>query len=627
LPGLERSSARPAHLTLLQVIAGKPLGIQFAIVSGINIAPIFGMTRGRSAFAFLLFLLFAFCRPPEAGAQATVPVSFFTTNATPLNPGFAGFCTEMATDAMEYSDTNFQNITATLSPGWLRYPGGSTDDAFDWTNGLNLTNWYNEFDASEIETNILSSTLILLPGKGGLQFTNFAAMCQNVGGAKIVVTVNGFTDSAQSAGNLAAFALSNHIHVAAWELCNEPYIFAGTNAGDFFLDATNYVATMKPFRNAIKAADSNAVVAIYFNDAGYSEPNTWDLDLSNYPDKYWDAVSYHHYPSLTQGEAFTNLMAKDNYQLVSNTAARVLDYLIPMNNSNVTFLITEFAPAEGDHAGGQSLPTSTLYGGIYTAEYLLRQSAVPQMSFVGPYQLVDTAGIDVTNSFNSVVSAAYNRGQSTNTAGLPFGFYLSAQVCGQSVANWALTRSTAVYPTIVSNNGPTVPINTNGTATIPAIYAQAYQGGNGKRYVVFTNKGSNAVPVEIFEDGVQLTNQLLETFVTGSDPGVTNAPPPNSAIQIQSQTTNNPLTIPQYSVVRLEWTVFTVPQPSLSVTVSNSAQVLGWTGLTNVTYWVQGATNLTSSWSTLGRVASTRTNFSFTNWNASAQQFYRLTVP
>src|SRR5208282_3910533 len=106
--------------------------------------------------------------------------------------------------------------------------------------------------------------------------------------------------------------------------------------------------------------------------------------------------------------------------------------------------------------------------------------------------------------------------------------------------------------------------------------------------------------------------QLLETFVTGSDPGVTNAPPPNSAIQIQSQTTNNPLTIPQYSVVRLEWTVFTVPQPSLSVTVSNSAQVLGWTGLTNVTYWVQGATNLTSSWSTLGRVASTRTNFSFT---------------
>jgi hypothetical protein len=52
-----------------------------------------------------------------------VLISFTTTNTTPLNPGFAGFCTEMLTDSMEYSDTNFQQITATLSPGWLRYPG------------------------------------------------------------------------------------------------------------------------------------------------------------------------------------------------------------------------------------------------------------------------------------------------------------------------------------------------------------------------------------------------------------------------------------------------------------------------------------------------------------------------
>jgi hypothetical protein len=51
-----------------------------------------------------------------------------------------------------------------------------------------------------------------------------------------------------------------------------------------------------------------------------------------------------------------------------------------------------------------------------------------------------------------------------------------------------------------------------------AIYAQMYQGGNGKRYVVLTNKGSNAVPVQITQDGVEVTNQLLETFVTGSDP-------------------------------------------------------------------------------------------------------------
>jgi hypothetical protein len=565
--------------------------------------------------------LAVFVRRAEAGAPpANVVVSFATTGATPLNPGFAGFCTEMETDAVEYYDTNFQQITASLSPGWLRYPGGSTDDAFDWTNGLTVTNW--TFGFPQFEQNILSSTLILLPGKGGLQFTDFAAMCANVGGAKIVVCVNGYTDTAASAGAFAAYALSNHIQVAAWELCNEPYTLPS-----FFPSSTNYAAQMRPYRDAIKAADPNAVVAIYFKDAGYAEPNTWDVQLSNYSDKYWDAVVYHHYPSLpTNGIAFSNLMALDNFELASNTTSRMTNYLIPDNNSNVTFLITEFAPAQGNGAGGQSLPTATLYGGIYTAEYMLRLSTLPQMSFVGPYQLLDTAGIDLTNSYNSAVSTAYNEGRSTNTSGLPFGFYLSSQVCAQAVADWALTRSTAVYPTTVGTNGPTVPIDTNGITTIPAIYAQAYQGGNGRRYVVLTNKGSNAVPVQITQDGAAVTNQFTETFVTGDDPSVTNAPPPNSAIQIQSQTTGNPVTIPEYSVVRLEWTVFEVPQPTLRATVTNAICTLQWGGLTNAVYDVQFSTNL-AAWSTLGKISSAQTNFSYTDPNAGMPRFYRLLVP
>ncbi|MGD0207986.1 MAG: hypothetical protein ABSC89_10310 [Verrucomicrobiota bacterium] len=585
------------------------------------------MLRAKIAITVmrLLFLAGLFC-PPEATAQAVVSVSFATTNATPLNPGFAGFCTEMLASAVEYYDTNFQQVTATLSPGWLRYPGGALEDAFEWTNGLTMTNRIPEFPLAE--QNLLNDTVELLPGKGGALFSDFAAMCANVGGAKIVVCINGFTDTTNSAGAFAEYALTNHIQVAAWELSNEPYVFTGKGAYDFFLNSTDYVAKMKPYRDAIKAADSNAVVAIYFNDAGEPEPNTWDVDLSNYTDKYWDAVVYHHYPYLpTNGVAFSDLMALDNWELASNTTVRMLNYLIPMNNSNITFLITEYAPARGNGTGGQNPPCTTLYGGIYAAEYVLRLSTLPQMSFVGPYQLLNPNGIDQTNNNFQAVTTAYDEGRSTNTAGLKFGFYLGAQVAGEAVADWALTRSTAVYATTVGANGPTVPIDTNGIATIPAIYAQAYQGGNGKRYIVFTNKGSNAVPVQIIQDGVAVTNQFLENFVTGSDPSTINAPPPNSAIQIQSQLTNNPVTIPEYSVVRLEWTVFNVSPPSLSLAVSNSTQNLRWTGLTNVIYSVQGTTNLMSSWSTLGKVVCTLTNFSFTNWNSGRMQFYRLAVP
>src|SRR5208282_5038831 len=183
------------------------------------------------------------------------------------------------------------------------------------------------------------------------------------------------------------------------------------------------------------------------------------------------------------------------------------------------------------------------------------------------------------------------------------------------------------YPTTVGTNGPTVSTDTSGVGTISAVYAQAYQGGNGKRYVVLTNKGSNAVPVQITQDGVALTNQFLETFVAGSDPSATNSSPQNSPVQIQSTTTTNAVTIPGYSVVRLEWTVFNVPNPALAVTVSNSTQNLSWAGLTNVIYNVQGATNLLSAWTTLGRVANPVTNFNFTNWNSGPEQFFRLAIP
>ncbi len=459
--------------------------------------------------------------------------------------------------------------------------------------------------------------------KGGAQFGDFAALCANVGGAKIVVCVNGFTDTTNSAGAFAEYALTHHFSVADWELCNEPYILAGPHSR-FFTNSTDYVVKMKPYRDAIKAADSNAVVAIYFSDAGFTEAN-WDLDLSNYTDKHWDAVVYHHYPQIS-GAPFSDLMALDNWQLASNTTERVLHYLMPMNKSNVTYLITEFAPANGNGTGGQNPPTTTLYGAVYAAEYLLRLSTIPQVTFVGPFQLLDAAGIAVTNNNYPAVTTAYNQGRTTNTAGLPFGFYLSAQVCGSAVADWALTRSAAVYATSVGTNGPIVPVDTNGIATILAIYGQAYQGGNGKRYVLLTNKGTNAVPVQIVQDGATLTIQLLETFVTGSEPSLTNSPPPNSAVQIHSLTTNCPVLIPSYSVVRLEWAVCTVPKPVLTRTSANSVYTLHWTGLTNVTYAVQSSTDL-ASWATLGSVSSAQTNFSFNDSNTGRLRFYRLAVP
>jgi hypothetical protein len=563
----------------------------------------------------------------EAQSSSNVLISFSTSTATPLNQGFAGFTTELLGTGVEYGDTNMQHFAGVLSPGWLLYPAGTTGDAFNWATGLTDTNWVNEIGMKEGPGNNASNltfvTYNALLGKGGSQFTNFARLAANLGGASIIVCVNGFTDTAQSAGAFAAFAASNHIPVAVWELCNEPYLFQG--ATDFFTNGTDYATKMKPYRDAIKAVDSNAVVAVFFSDPG--RPGmSWDNALANYTNKYWDAVVYHHYPQLPTNSAFADLMAMDNGVLFSNTTLYATNTLIAKNNTNVSFLITELAPNLGNGNGTQNPPTSTLYGGIYAAEYVMRLSTVPQMKFAGSYQLVNGSGVDTTNQFWNTVTKAAAAGYITNTVGLPFGFFLSAQATAEAVAYWALNRSTAVYPTTVSANCPVVQMGTNGL-TMPAVYAQAYEGDNGKRYLVLTNKGSNAVPVQVAQDGIVLSNQFLETFVTGSEPSVVNANPPINNVALQSQTVANPVVIPEYSVVRLEWALFNVPPPVLAISVINQRATLRWAGLTNIVYNVQDLPGSASSWTTLARVSSNETNFMFAEPSGDSVRFYRLTVP
>jgi hypothetical protein len=135
------------------------------------------------------------------------------------------------------------------------------------------------------------------------------------------------------------------------------------------------------------------------------------------------------------------------------------------------------------------------------------------------------------------------------------------------------------------------------------------------------------VPVQITENGQAVTNELLETFVTSTNPSVANSNPPTNNVALQTNMVFNPLVIPEYSVVRLEWTVLNVPGPTLELTASRLAQNLYWTGLSNVIYNVQGGTNLLGTWTTLGRVVNTTTQFSFTNWSSSPQEFYRLAIP
>jgi len=496
---------------------------------------------------------------PRARAQASpgiVVVNFKTAANTSLNPGFNGFNSTLK-NAVEYYDTNLQNILTTLSPGWLRFPAGTEGEAFNWVSGEIVPAWIDLLAAKAYTHDINVAAQPIVAGKGGSSFSDFAALAANVGGAKIIVSVNAYTDTPQSAGAFAQYALTNHIPVVAWELANEPYTWLKTagEPGAFFTDATDYANKMKPYRDAIKAADPNAVVTLYFSEAGNPD-KAWDNALANFSPKYWDAVTYHEYVFPGNLTTFDDLMAAANGNLFSNTTSYVTDYLMPRNNSGVTYVISEVSPSGGQ--GGVLL--GKLYGGIYSAEFALRMSTLPQVKYVASFQMLSNAGIDQSKDYLNVVQAAYNSGTTTNTTGLNFGFFLSAQAAGEAVANGALHNSIGVYAT-TTTGGPTAPIK---GGSIPAVYAQAYEGGNSKRYVVLTNKSASTAVAQIVQDGAVLTNAMQMTFVTGTDPGLVNVGVVPDNVQIQTQTVTNPgaVTIPPYSVMRLEWTAPLTPQIS-----------------------------------------------------------------
>jgi uncharacterized protein (TIGR03437 family) len=483
----------------------------------------------------------------SAWTQASATIDIDTTHTTPLNANFSGFNDEVVFPT-EFFDYRLNNLAAQLSPGWVRYPSGSFSDAFNWQTGLMVPSWAAQFQGTNIAT-LLTEAVPWVNGKGGGAFVD-AANRANFLGAKLIVCVNAFTDTPQSAGRMAAFAKANHIPVAVWELANEPYFYTG-----FFKSGADYVAKVKPYRDAIKAADPNAIVAIFFMDAGDTSSNpAWDVAIGSYSDKYWDAVTYHQYPPQSTGD-FSQWMADENAVLASKSSAYVTGHLTGLNPPGTKFLISEFLPSNDGLGTGTSVTDGTLYGAIYAAEYVMRMSGVPSMLNVGMHALTGTRGVDAANSHYIDVQNAYNQGTTIDTLTLNFGFFIEAQPLGLAVLNGVLRNATQVDSTTVTG-GATVPAT--GLSPIPALYAQAYTSATGQHSVVISNKSATAQPVTLRLNGAAVSGTLPLQYIAGSDPAAVNTATA-AAVSVETSTSANPVTVPAYSVVRVDLDSPTAP--------------------------------------------------------------------
>jgi hypothetical protein len=522
----------------------------------------------------LLLLPLAVLAGRPAWPQTTATIDIDATHATSLNPGFSGFNDEV-TFPVEYYDTRFNGMAAQLSPGWVRYPSGLFSDAFNWQTGMMVPAWIAPFQGDSIYT-LLTESVGWVNGKGGGAFLD-ASNRANYLGAKLIVDVNGYTDTPQSIGQMAAFAIANNIPVAVWELCNEPYFFS-----QFFSSGADYVSKMKPYRDAIKAADPNAVVAIFFSDAGNTNPNPpWDTSIGSYTDKYWDAVTYHHYPPQSTGP-FAQWMADENAVLVTKTSAYVTGHLAPLNPPGMKFLISEFLPSSDGLGSGTSITDGTLYGAVYAAEYMMRMSSLPSMLYVGMHALSGTRGVDAANPHYADVTNAYNSGTTIDTTTLNFGFFFEAQPMGLAVLNGALKSATTVLSTTVTG-GAQVPAT--GVGQIPALYAQAYSNGSGQQSVAITNKSAVPHSVTIRLNGAAVAGTFQVSMISGTDPTAVNTAANPNAVAIEASVSANPVTVPPYSVVRVVFQPGApVPLfPAAGATGVVTAPLLAWNAVPGAT--------------------------------------------
>jgi hypothetical protein len=203
-----------------------------------------------------------------------------------------------------------------------------------------------------------------------------------------------------------------------------------------------------------------------------------------------------------------------------------------------------------------------LYNGIFLAEYTARLSAVPNVKAVGINQLYtennDNHGmIQSMNDFESYLLSqlAADPNYSTNTATDPntqFVFYTSAPGLAMAVANQAINSGTQIWQTTVTG-GRTVAISGFDGNPIPALYAQAYRGKNGRPSLLITNKSAYAQGVTIQVDAVRVNAPLSMTYISSSNAAAANTAQSPNTVQIMTASPANPFNLGPYSVATVTW--------------------------------------------------------------------------
>jgi len=497
---------------------------------------------------------------------AAIPyITVTTTTTVPLAQGFSGFDDEYLINGVEYWDPKYLPYVEALKPGWVRYPSGAPSMAFNWQTGFENAAWMAELEP-EIPSFVYSGLekgQQLTQAKcgacfyGGTCVSDYATFIKTLG-ANGVVDFNGYTDTNNnSAGKMVADAQTAGMNIIEWELANEPYVY-----DKIYPNAADYLnAQYNPYYLNMAAADPSVTAGVFYQGQfNWQQGNyvTWDDGMAAYTPVYWQGVSFHVYPISNSSMTTTDEEMTLNGVLAHGTTEWYSSYIEPLIGTSMPIYFTEM-----NSDGFATMPFETsIYNGIYLAEWIARMSTVPQIKAVGVTELYlgnsfDQGILRAVDDYEAYLQAQYraNPNVCLNTATDPntqFSFYYSTSALALEIANTAINSSNATWPTTLTG-GPTVPILGYDGNPVPAVFAQGYQGSNGTHYVLITNKSNASVPVAIEVNGTLLEETVTVSYISNSSDLAENTATDQNNVQIVTTSSPNPITVGPYSVTRVQW--------------------------------------------------------------------------
>jgi len=431
-----------------------------------------------------------------------------------------------------------------LLPAWLRFPGGSQSNFYDWKSGL------LDFHADPTSSPYIKfwdgvAKKIALTFPGGVHFEEFAKFARELGADPILVA-NLETSTLEGQKQWFQQLKSEGIAPDSIELGNEFWIAMAFDPASMqrWPDETSSMEEMHKYEQALRPlAAAGAKFAVQASGhtfwltpgaAGPIARRLLNWDESLHSESWFDAVTIHLYPLVDQMQRYPG----------GNTADGLFRYLMSRCDAGVDrtirdiasrvpgkeIWITEWAPH-----GGNSWATGNPVTPAMTAQAVAREMLAFMRHPEVTRELFFTLNFEVPPQYGHFVK-------------VPDGSYrpmAEAQILGwfDRAANEGATFRRVVE----KGAAPISPAADPMRDSYREIEGGVFNNTSGTT-LILQNAAAHARALDA-TDGGRLSNPSSIEIIGGDDLSDTGRRP----VQIKSASADKPIVIPAYSVVRIIW--------------------------------------------------------------------------